>query len=41
VELVREPHGFGRHLLLFFFSDLVEGRFVMMNQQQDFISAPE
>jgi hypothetical protein len=36
VELVREAHGFGKHLLLSFFSELVESGFVMMNQQQVF-----
>ena len=36
VELVRKPHGFGKDFLLFFFSDLVEDDFVIINQQHVF-----
>jgi hypothetical protein len=36
VELVRELHGFLKHLLLLAFTKLAEGLFVVVNQQHVF-----
>jgi hypothetical protein len=40
VELVRELHGFGEHLVLCLFADPVKCRFVMVNQQHVFHPVP-